>query len=83
MQRLFEKILMNWKMSGMKKTLMVIGVRQIGKTYTINKFGQENFEEFLIATRKEFLRDKIKECYNEMKPMPDFAHEQAQNPCKT
>ena len=36
-----------------------------------------NFEEFLIATGNEMLRDKIKECYKDMSPMPDFAHEQA------
>ena len=47
MNRLFEKKLLNWKESGMKKPLMVIGVRQIGKTYTIAKFGKENFEKYL------------------------------------
>lgn len=31
----------------MKKPLMVLGVRQIGKTYTINKFCKENFENYL------------------------------------
>ena len=36
MYRLFEKKLHEWKESGMKKPLMVIGVRQIGKTYLIN-----------------------------------------------
>lgn len=47
MKRLFEKKLLNWKESGMKKPLMVIGVRQIGKTYTIDEFGKENFEQYL------------------------------------
>ena len=47
MYRLFENKLIEWKESGMKKPLMVIGVRQIGKTYTIDKFGRENFEEYL------------------------------------
>ena len=36
-----------------------------------------NFEEFLLAAGKEMLRDKIKECYSSMSPMPDYAHEQA------
>ena len=44
MYRIFEKKLINWKNSGMEKPLMVIGVRQIGKTYTIQKFIKENFE---------------------------------------
>ena len=183
MQRLFENKLLNWKESGMKKPLMVVGARQIGKTYTIEQFAKSNFEdylyfnleknsdirsifdkyldddkiisnielylgrnidiektifffdevqvsenfivsltyfnesekkykiicagsllgikinrfkssfpvgkirleymypmnfeEFLIATGNDMLRDKIKECYKEMKPMLSFAHEQA------
>ena len=36
-----------------------------------------NFEEFLMATGKEILLNKIKECYSKMEPMPSFAHEQA------
>ena len=47
MFRLFENKLMDWKNSGMEKPLMVIGVRQIGKTYTIQKFIKENYEEYL------------------------------------
>ena len=183
MQRLFENKLLYWKKAGMNKPLMVVGTRQIGKTYIIEKFAKENFEEylyfnleknidvrkifeksiddtkiieelelylgkkiniektifffdevqvsenfivslkyfnesekpykivcagsllgvkinrfkssfpvgkirmeymypmnfeeFLIATGKEMLRDKIKECYETMSPMSDFAHEQA------
>ena len=183
MQRLFEKKLLDWKQSGMRKPLMVVGARQIGKTYIIEKFAKENFEqylyfnlekdievrnifertiddikiieelelylgkkididktiiffdevqvsenfivslkyfnesdkaykiicagsllgvkinrfkssfpvgkirmevmypmnfeEFLIATGKEMLKNKIEECYKTMTPMPDFAHEQA------
>ncbi len=183
MRRLFEKKLFEWKNSGMKKPLMVVGARQIGKTYVIEKFAKENFddylyfnleknneirnifensvddekiinnielylgkkidiektifffdevqvseefivslkyfneasknykiicagsllgvkihrfnssfpvgkirieymypmnfEEFLLATGNEILRDKIKECYKDMAPMPTFAHEQA------
>lgn len=47
MQRLFEKKLLEWKQSGMKKPLMVVGARQIGKTYIIEKFAKENFEQYL------------------------------------
>lgn len=36
-----------------------------------------NFEEFLMATGKEILLNKIKECYSKMEAMPQFAHEQA------
>ena len=48
MKRQFEEKLIEWKNNGMKKPLMVIGARQIGKTYTIEKFINENFEEHLM-----------------------------------
>ena len=47
MKRQFEEKLMEWKNNGMKKPLMVIGARQIGKTFTIEKFIKENFEEYI------------------------------------
>ena len=47
MQRLFEKKLLDWKQSGMKKPLMVVGARQIGKTYIIEKFAKQNFDKYL------------------------------------
>lgn len=47
MKRGFEVTLKNWQALGMNKPLMVIGARQIGKTYTIDKFCKENFENYL------------------------------------
>lgn len=47
MKRLFENKLMEWKETGMKKPLMVVGARQIGKTYILEKFAKENFEQYL------------------------------------
>ena len=47
MKRLFENKLFDWKTSGMKKPLMIVGARQIGKTYTIENFAKSNFEEYL------------------------------------
>lgn len=65
MQRLFEKKLLAWKQSGMKKPLMVVGARQIGKTYIIEKFAKENFEQYLYfnleknAEVKSILRKRL------------------------
>ena len=47
MYRFFENTLLDWKESGMKKPLMVVGARQIGKTFIIEEFGKNNFEEYL------------------------------------
>ena len=69
MERLFEKKLQDWKNNGMKKPLMVIGVRQTGKTYIINKFGKENFEEFLSfdIEKNEFVRNIFEETIDDEK----------------
>ena len=38
--------LLNWKNSRKDKCLLVIGARQIGKTYIIREFAKENYEAF-------------------------------------
>lgn len=59
MKRQFENNLINWKKNGMKKPLMVIGARQTGKTYIIEKFIKEHFEESLSFNieREEAIKD--------------------------
>lgn len=59
MRRLFEKKLVSWKESGMKKPLMIVGARQIGKTYTIDKFAKENFEDYIYFNleKNTYIRD--------------------------
>ena len=53
MYRKITKELMAWK-DNFKKPLMVVGARQTGKTYIINKFCQQNFSNFLyINLEKE------------------------------
>ena len=47
MKRNFEERLMLWKEKYNKKPLMVVGVRQIGKTYTIENFCKENFSNYV------------------------------------
>ena len=47
MQRFFEKTLQDWKESGMKKPLMVVGARQIGKTDSIKNFAEKKLQEIL------------------------------------
>ena len=60
MQRKFEKILSDWKEKYIQKPLMVVGVRQIGKTYTIDSFCKKNFPNYLyINLEKEENIQKI------------------------
>ena len=49
MKRKFYKELERWSQTKNKKPLMVIGARQVGKTYIIEKFGQENYKNYLYV----------------------------------
>ena len=43
---IYSKIL-EWKEDPVHSTLAIIGARQVGKTYIINKFADENFRHKL------------------------------------
>ena len=43
MKRTIEKFLLLWKNSANKKPLIIRGARQVGKTYSLKKFGAEEF----------------------------------------
>ena len=45
MQRLIEKELLAWKNNPAKKPLMIYGARQVGKTYSVVKFGKEHYAD--------------------------------------
>lgn len=47
MQRNFLRELEEWKNKNQNTPLMVIGARQIGKTYIINKFCKENYNDYI------------------------------------
>ena len=44
LKRKIESVLIEWKTSGLKKPLVVKGIRQCGKTYIVQKFAKENYE---------------------------------------
>lgn len=47
MKRIFEEKLIEWKEKNITIPLMVVGARQIGKTYLIDKFCRENFKDYI------------------------------------
>ena len=47
MERKIYQELINWKETGMQKPLMIIGARQIGKTYIINEFCKNEFDNYV------------------------------------
>lgn len=47
MKRKFYNVLMDWKNKNINMPLMVVGARQIGKTYIIDKFCQNEFDDYI------------------------------------
>ena len=49
MKRLIDQRLLNWKTGCRRKPLILRGVRQVGKTYSLTKFGEEEFESLSLV----------------------------------
>jgi len=47
MQRDIYKELIIWKNSKKRKPLLIQGARQVGKTYTVSHFGEQEYKDFL------------------------------------
>lgn len=47
MKRLIEEFFKKWKNDPFRKPLIVYGARQVGKTYSIVKFGKENYDNIV------------------------------------
>jgi len=53
MERKFTRYLEEWRLRKTRKPLIVRGARQIGKTYTIEEFGETNYERFVKVDFEE------------------------------
>lgn len=53
MKRKFYNVLMDWKNKNINIPLMVIGARQIGKTYIIDQFCKNEFEDYIYINLME------------------------------
>jgi predicted AAA+ superfamily ATPase len=54
MKRLIENKLLDWKNSQRRKPLIVRGARQVGKTYSVEKFGREAFNNLVTADLEKY-----------------------------
>ncbi len=66
MKRFFESYLASWKDNPNRKPLIVRGARQVGKTYTIEKFGKESFEYYLRVNPEQ--DDSLKTIFKSRNP---------------
>lgn len=53
MKRKFYEVLKDWKNNEIETPLMVVGARQIGKTYIINEFCNNEFEDYIYINLME------------------------------
>lgn len=66
MYRDIEQDLLSWKMNEARLPLLLRGARQVGKTYTIEKFGREHFEQ-LVTINFELQPEMIR-CFDTLEP---------------
>jgi uncharacterized protein len=62
--RKIEQELQAWKTQVGRKPLLVRGARQVGKSYTVEKFGKENFSSHVIINLEQH-----RECLNSFKSL--------------
>ena len=53
MKRKFYNVLLDWKNNNIETPLMVVGARQIGKTYIIDEFCKNEFKEYIYINLME------------------------------
>lgn len=63
MKRKFWKELVDWKEQNENTPLMIIGARQIGKTYIIDKFCKENYSDYIYINLMD--NEDVIEIFNE------------------
>ncbi|MBW2020493.1 MAG: AAA family ATPase, partial [Deltaproteobacteria bacterium] len=49
MRRFIDRELNEWKESRRRKPLVLRGVRQVGKTYSVKQFGQNSFDTMALV----------------------------------
>ncbi len=66
MKRDIEQVLLNWKKETNRYPLLVRGARQVGKSYSIRKFGEKEFVNLVEINFEQ--KPQFKECFNTLEP---------------
>lgn len=66
MKRLIEEELFKWKNSNNRLPLIIRGARQVGKSFTIEKFGKENFKNIALINFEQ--RTDFSACFDTLDP---------------
>ena len=66
MKRSIENELNRWKTESLRMPLLIRGARQVGKSFTIEKFGRENFAQTVTINFE--LKPTLKDCFRDLDP---------------
>lgn len=66
MKRFIEKELVKWKDDPFRMPLLIRGARQVGKSFTVEKFGKEHFSQFVTVNFE--LKPELKNCFRTLEP---------------
>lgn len=66
MERDIEQNLLRWKQQGNRLPLLLRGARQIGKTYVVEKFGRNHFDQ--LVTINFELQPEFVRCFDTLEP---------------
>lgn len=66
MQRNIEEDLINWKNQKNRMPLLLRGARQVGKSYIVEKFAKEQFEDFIVLNFEK--EPEYKKCFKTLDP---------------
>jgi predicted AAA+ superfamily ATPase len=66
MKRMIEDELTRWKEEPLRMPLLIRGARQVGKSFTIEKFGGEKFAQTVTVNFE--LKPTLKDCFRDLDP---------------
>ncbi len=66
MERSLENELNRWKTEPLRMPLLIRGARQVGKSFTIETFGRENFVQTITINFE--LKPTLKDCFRDLDP---------------
>ena len=66
MKRDIEADLKRWKQFNHRMPLLLRGARQVGKSYTVERFGKEEFEYFVLINFEQ--NPEYRNCFKTLEP---------------
>ena len=66
MKRAIEDELNQWKVDPLRMPLLIGGARQVGKSFSVEKFGRENFAQTVTINFE--LKPTLKDCFRDLDP---------------